>query len=74
VIAQIDAQPRQVRDLLEQGPQLGAGAGSLSVVPPSALRSALGIDIAAHVERTYKLAVIYVVAPDAQWPQPPPGH
>ena len=42
--------------------------------PPSALRSALGIDVAAHVERTYKIPVVHVVAPDAQWPQPPPGH
>lgn len=40
--------------------------------PPTTIRSAIGIAIADHVERTYRVPVIHVVAPDARWPQPPP--
>ena len=40
--------------------------------PSTALRTALGLDIAAHVARTYKIPVIHVLAPEARWPQPPP--
>jgi hypothetical protein len=40
--------------------------------PPSALRSVLGLDVAAHVERTYQIPVVHVVAAGAKWPQPPP--
>ena len=42
--------------------------------PPTTLRSALGIDTVAHVRRAYQLPVFHVVAPNAQWPQPPPGE
>ena len=41
--------------------------------PPTVVRSALGADLAAQVERAYGIPVVHVVAPDARWPQPPPG-
>jgi nucleotide-binding universal stress UspA family protein len=40
--------------------------------PPTATRSLVGLDIAAHLERTFKLPVVHVVVPTARWPQPPP--
>jgi nucleotide-binding universal stress UspA family protein len=40
--------------------------------PSQPIRSAVRLDVASHVRRTFGLPVIHVVTPSARWPQPPP--